>query len=365
MTRRVRPTYAIAFTFSLVASGVAAAPAFGSAIAVSASDTGCEGNPSQVAPSLRTAPEEVKSRLTQSGDPAAANDLLLAPALTGGDAAQISVLSSDRSTQLVGASEERGRLLHFEISLSAGCKVAPVPLTVSGADEFLFNVGGETGVVVVGTPWAFDSTGRELGTWYEDKDGTLAQFVDATDAVGTVYFDPTYTPYTCTNGYYSALSAGQYLDLYSSSVNYGYCVPAGLFNARNGYLPVWAFETNVANDYGLIPVDSAGGCSFSPDTGWAWDFQVPCKAHDYCYDLRKAGFSGTVSDGECDNDFYWLMEAHCNDRVLAGDCRIIRDRYYAVVSAPGVVTDPDPAAVSVKVQHSLQCADVSGRTSAG
>lgn len=107
-----------------------------------------------------------------------------------------------------------------------------------------------------------------------------------------------------------------------------------------------------------------GGCSWSPDTGPFFDFQLPCKAHDYCYDLRKAGFSGTVSDDQCDLWFYWLMEAHCNNRLLAGDCRIIRDTYYLAVAAPGVVTDPDPAPISLKVQHSLQCADVAGSSQA-
>lgn len=41
--------------------------------------------------------------------------------------------------------------------------------------------------------------------------------------------------------------------------------------------------------------------TYSPDTGPFFDFQVPCKAHDYCYDLRKAGFSGTVTDDACDD----------------------------------------------------------------
>jgi Ricin-type beta-trefoil lectin domain/Prokaryotic phospholipase A2 len=137
-------------------------------------------------------------------------------------------------------------------------------------------------------------------------------------------------------------------------------VPAGLFNARNGYLPVYGFETNVANDYGKIVIKQGGGCSASPDTGFAFDFQVPCKAHDYCYDMRKAGFSGIVGDTDCDNAFYWLMEAHCNNRVLSGDCRITRDAYFYAVTRSWVVTNADPAPVSFKAVHSNKCADVSG-----
>ena len=86
-------------------------------------------------------------------------------------------------------------------------------------------------------------------------------------------------------------------------------------------------------------------------TGWAWDITLPCNAHDYCYDLREAGFSGTVSDAACDNAFYSLMETDFNNRVFGGDCRIIRNAY-TTVESPGVVTDPDPAAVQVKAVHS-------------
>jgi Ricin-type beta-trefoil lectin domain-like len=187
-------------------------------------------------------------------------------------------------------------------------------------------------------------------------------------AIGLVVFVPVgpadavgYGAMNCSNGYWANLSAAQYLDLYNSSTDYGYCAPAGLFNARNGYSPVFATETNVTNDYGKTPVYQNGNCSPPAlPTGPSWDFLLPCQAHDYCYDLRKAGFSGTVSDGGCDNAFYWLMEAHCNDRVLAGTCRTIRDTYYLAVAAPGVVTDPDPAAVSIKALHSSKCADVTG-----
>ena len=165
----------------------------------------------------------------------------------------------------------------------------------------------------------------------------------------------------CSNGYFANLSAGQYLDLYGPTTNYGYCAPAGLFNARIGYQPVFGFDANISNDYGLVPSKQFGNCSPpAVSTGWAWDFTLPCNAHDYCYDLRKAGFSGTVSDSACDNAFYSLMEADCNNRVFGGDCRIIRNAYYTAVALPGVVTDPDPAAVQVKAFHSSKCADVTG-----
>jgi len=160
------------------------------------------------------------------------------------------------------------------------------------------------------------------------------------------------------------LTAYQYLDMYSASTDYHYCPVDGMFVATDGYYPVWGYETNIANDYKWIRLRQENGCTKSPDTGWAWDFQVPCKALDYCYDLRKATVSGIVSESACDIAFYYLMEAHCNDRVFGGDCRIVRDTYYSVVSAPGVVTNPKPGIVSMYNLGSYKCADVEGPYSA-
>lgn len=66
---------------------------------------------------------------------------------------------------------------------------------------------------------------------------------------------------------------------------------------RERLLPRVGFETNVANNYGEVLVRQDGGCSHSPDTGPYWDFQIPCKAHDFCYDARA----------ERDSQAPWLM----------------------------------------------------------
>ncbi len=84
-----------------------------------------------------------------------------------------------------------------------------------------------------------------------------------------------------------------------------------MFRARHSYFPTWGYEANVFNDYGRVLVRSTGECSGPldnwinwldfPDRGYAWDFRVPCKAHDYCYDLRRASFGNTVSDEGCEH----------------------------------------------------------------
>ena len=266
--------------------------------------------------------------------------------------------------QILALSTEPGRIeTAFEHvpSCSASLKLR----TEGDGAELLITVeDGLTLSVQIGRPWAMDSEGKELPTWYEVEGTELTQVVDASGASAPILFDPTYSSMSCSNGHYSSLTAWEYLDMYAPSTDYGFCSVSGMFYAANGYYPVWGFETNVANDYGWIPLRQSGGCSFSPDTGWAWDFQVPCKAHDYCYDLRKASFSGTVSDYECDTAFYFLMDAHCNNRVFQGDCNIVRDSYYLAVRVPSVVTNPNPGNVTIVNRGSFKCADVEGPSTA-
>ena len=90
-------------------------------------------------------------------------------------------------------------------------------------------------------------------------------------------------------------------------------------------------------------------------------FQVPCKAHDYCYDLRKAGFSGTDPDAGCDDQFYWLMWADCEDQVFYTLCMNSAAAIYLAVQP--AVTNADPAAIVLRPTHtSGRCAGVVGTT---
>lgn len=212
-------------------------------------------------------------------------------------------------------------------------------------------------MIGVAAPWAIDANGEGVPTWYESRGSALIQVIDAGDRLGPITFDPTYSTINC-EAYASNDDARAYLNIAPGDQRI--CAPTGMFFATNGYTPVFGFETNVDNDYGRVALRQDGGCSYSPDTGWAWDFQVPCKAHDYCYDLRKAGFSGTVSDSACDSAFYDIMEAHCNNRVFSGDCRIARDIAYVAVSAPPVVTNANPGVVFAVNMQSGKCMDIEG-----
>ena len=212
-------------------------------------------------------------------------------------------------------------------------------------------------------PWAVDAVGGSVPTWFEADGSRLVRVVDARGAVSSVVFDPSYSTVSCQR-YGGDFSAYTHLDM--DTFDTASCPITGMFEAANGYLPVWGHEGNVANDYGKVLIRQGGECTGISDTGWAWDFQVPCKAHDYCYDLRKASFSGTVTDSDCDVMLWYLMEANCNDRniIFRIDCRSFRDNIYSAVSLPWVVTDPTPGEVILVNEKTGKCADVEGPSTA-
>lgn len=127
----------------------------------------------------------------------------------------------------------------------------------------------------------------------------LRQVVDAGQASPPIVFDPTYSDVNCSR-HSSTGNAAFYRNTWDYDPSY--CTVYGMIMAQptSGYIPEWGFEANLANDYGKLIIRRTGECSYLSDTGFNYDFQVLCKAHDFCYDLRRASFSGTVSDQDCD-----------------------------------------------------------------
>ena len=152
-----------------------------------------------------------------------------------------------------------------------------------------------------------------------------------------------YGPIVCTE-YSADENASFYLDMDSNDP--GNCPPLGMFKAgvkarlsdkeyQRYTGPVWGYEKNVYDAYGKVMVRQDAECSWLPDTSSFYDFQIPCKAHDYCYDMIRAGFSGTVTDPDCDNEFNKLMTAHCERRafIYKPDCNRTGLIAYRFVSA--------------------------------
>ncbi len=173
---------------------------------------------------------------------------------------------------------------------------------------------------------------------------------------------------TCSS-YSTDADAAAYLDMDPDHKNdRAVCPPPGLFLASPGTddWPVWGFEKSIADDYGKVVVEKSGECSGPADslgldfldTGPTWDFQIPCKAHDHCFDLIRAGLSGTVSSRDCDARMNDLMKADCNNRrgIDKSGCNRVRKgvRIGVWLSSVG----PDPGLVRLVNDGSGMCADI-------
>lgn len=173
-------------------------------------------------------------------------------------------------------------------------------------------------------------------------------------------------------GHFSSLTASQYLNL--TPTDPSSCAVSGMLQGAGKPLPVWGFDGNVAQEHGKVMVRESGECSGIweggdidyPDTGFYWDFQVPCKAHDYCYDLRAASFSGTVTDDNCDDALSELADANCAPRGFSARqlCYAESDLISSAVRASFVVTNPSPGPVTIRNVQTAKCADVEGPSTA-
>ena len=271
-----------------------------------------------------------------------------------------------QTLQIIGVAEPRQRIDEYRFGFDVPCD-GRLRLVLHERGSVLVSIeetdGGIDYLGYVEVPWAITSSGETLKTWFELEGETIVQKVDAQKTEESYVFDPTFTSIACSHQR-AELNVSDAVNL--SIDDYpAFCPPVAIFWAANGWLPMWGFEANVANDHGkvLTQFPSGDACSVpGVETWFSFDFEVPCRMHDYCYALRRAGLSGTISDGDCDAAFWYVMEAHCNNRsfLLSADCRLKRDEYFAAVQLPWVITNPNPGLVTIRNRNSFLCADVPG-----
>ena len=82
---------------------------------------------------------------------------------------------------------------------------------------------------------------------------------------------------------------------------------------------------------------------------------MPCKAHDYCYDLTRVGLHRTVGTGNCDRTFRELLSAHCDNRadVWTLQCHSVAMRPKIGTQLAGV--SPEPGRVRVRNVSTGKC----------
>ncbi len=187
---------------------------------------------------------------------------------------------------------------------------------------------------------------------------------------------PDYSRLTCSD-YKPGSTAEDYLDFDEGDAS-PTCPPMGLFLAlgerrrvvhreADYYFPVWA-DSHYHNEdhnnqnkdfgdrnHGKIIVRSGGDCSGLRDTDTEYDFQVPCKAHDYCYDLTRVGLHRTVGTGNCDRTFRELLSAHCYNRadVWILQCHSVAMRPKIGTQLAGV--SPEPGRVRIRNVSTGKC----------
>jgi hypothetical protein len=162
---------------------------------------------------------------------------------------------------------------------------------------------------IIGSPWAFDAAGAPVPV-AQELDGTdIVLRVEHAGSAYPVVADPAYWPVRC-----SSTGTSGTTDAYMS----GMMCPTQAFFTRHGYFPVWGSNQGVTR-----VVEQRGECSWYPDTGPYWDFQIPCKGHDYCWDLVRmrlyvnAATYGGATEGRCDQIFRDDLFRHCAQRGWA------------------------------------------------
>ena len=118
------------------------------------------------------------------------------------------------------------------------------------------------------------------------------------------------------------------------------------------YIPELAYDKSIyegspegvtpkVDAYGLVtvkPDSHSDGCShpfaLSEDEP-RYDRRVPCKAHDYCWDLVRFAVAPGLSEDDCDDRFKDLMYSDCADRGkrFKNNCRYTAEEWETVVGS--------------------------------
>lgn len=214
-----------------------------------------------------------------------------------------------------------GATTRYEVDLPAEWT-----MSISPSGQVLIIDGSHFVTGVIDAPWAVTAQGDLLPTRFTVDENLLIQHVEMPTATAAypVVIDPTYKD----------MSNGIPHTRNGSARNYmrGHIRPEKDFASARGYYPRWGRNGDV-----LRAVRQGGECSWAPDTGAFYDFQVPCKSHDYCYDLRRVSGYTSVTKQGCDDEFKVAMYQDCNSRGEPAKtlCKGTAESFYAAVQSAG------------------------------
>ena len=241
-------------------------------------------------------------------------------------------LLDDGAVRVMLVIHEPAALERFSFSLQVPPDIEVIDSGGGGA--YLFRDGETLPVGAIESPWGRDAEGKPVPV----SQVVTAQSVDlliahrsAQDLVYPLVVDPTYSTIPCS----TYTRNGTEIQYQRSDI-----CPVAVFVVNREYWPVRSHQP----EYPWRNVEQGGECSWLPDTGLYWDFQTACKAHDYCYDLRRETHPAVypyIDKSECDNLLDADLAIHCDSRGSAfrGPCNALRrDMMLFVNLAP----DPRP-----------------------
>ncbi len=180
--------------------------------------------------------------------------------------------------------------------------------------------GNELPVGYIDIPWAIDAEGKDIPVSQIITKTKITLTINHRNAVYPVYADPTYYNINCSIAYGKNISpVSRYI--YEN----GICPFLSFYDSK-GYWPV---GTTYMGPHRTV--EQHGECSKYPDTFWAHDHQVPCKAHDYCYDLAREQYTYATKKS-CDNIFQDDLYISCRTYSW-WDVR----RYACLSDIPGIM----------------------------
>lgn len=161
--------------------------------------------------------------------------------------------------------------------------------------------GREIVVGYINVPWAYDAAGQSVSVSQVVTENEIILQVDHADATYPVYADPTYYNINCSYGYSRNFTSATHYIYWN-----GVCPLLNFYDSK-GYWPV---GTTYMGPHRTVKQHDE--CSYYPDTSLVHDHQVPCKAHDYCYDLAREGYT-YVTKKACDDIFEDDLNKSCKN----------------------------------------------------
>jgi hypothetical protein len=227
---------------------------------------------------------------------------------------------------------------NFDLSLPAGTHLAQT----GGDSAMVFRDSSSPTDAPVGMilpPFAYDANGVKVPVRQYITATTIRLVLDLSNPaiVYPVLADPTWAVISCqpteldgsTHDYFHV--GFSYGPRHAAHCPYGTTfVQASNSKGNPTYFPISAYLCSKCTERAINPVGDS--CSHSPDYGAYFDFDAPCRMHDYGYDIikiKRPWNYGGVTKSEVDDEFKDAMYESCTEYAFWErlGCENLADHY--------------------------------------